>query len=436
MSAAIVDPSSQESQIQHLKSEVAYRARLQKICNKINAATNLDEILIDLKDDITSLFATERITVYAVDGNKYELVSRFKSGGDIAEIRLPISAGSIAGWSAHKKKPINLKNVYDEKELATIDPDLKFDRSWDQKTDFTTRQVLAYPIIFKTYLLGVIQLINRKTGNAFVKIDEQALKEVASILGIALYNQKKIARSRKVRKFDFLVENHFLTWQELDLATAHARKKQEPVENILMSDYGIPKKDILWALGKFYHVEPVEFKPDIPIPVDLMARLRVPFLRNNVWVPLGEDDGKIVIAIDNPQDLQRIGEIKALFPGKSHKFRVGLKPDILELIKLFSKNEGQLSGIDEILTQLKEEPEEIKEVESAVVEEDSAVVRLVNKIILDAYARRASDIHIEPFPGKEAVLPGRGKRAGEKDTLRDACLRIREITRDPQVLSR
>jgi len=36
-----------------------------------------------------------------------------------------------------------------------------------------------------------------------------------------------------------------------------------------------------------------------------------------------------------------------------------------------------------------------------VHEEDNAVVKLVNKIILDAYARGASDIHIEPFPGKE-----------------------------------
>jgi hypothetical protein len=44
---------------------------------------------------------------------------------------------------------------------------------------------------------------------------------------------------------------------------------------------------------------------------------------------------------------------------------------------------------------------EIEEAEAAVGEEDSAVVQLVNKIILDAYARGASDIHIEPYPGKQ-----------------------------------
>ena len=39
--------------------------------------------------------------------------------------------------------------------------------------------------------------------------------------------------------------------------------------------------------------------------------------------------------------------------------------------------------------------------EAGVGEEDSAVVQLVNKIILDAYNRNASDIHIEPYPGKQ-----------------------------------
>ena len=87
----------QDRDIIELTSEVAYRTRLQKICNKINAAANLDEILINLKSDITSLFEAERITVYVVDKNKHQLVSRFKSGDDIEEIRLSITA---KGWQS------------------------------------------------------------------------------------------------------------------------------------------------------------------------------------------------------------------------------------------------------------------------------------------------------------------------------------------------
>ena len=45
------------------------------------------------------------------------------------------------------------------------------------------------------------------------------------------------------------------------------------------------------------------------------------------------------------------------------------------------------------------EDEEIVEAEKGLSEDDSAVVQLVNKIILDAHERNASDIHIEPYPG-------------------------------------
>ena len=38
-----------------LQSEVEYRTKLQEIGNKINAARDLDEILIDLKDEITEV---------------------------------------------------------------------------------------------------------------------------------------------------------------------------------------------------------------------------------------------------------------------------------------------------------------------------------------------------------------------------------------------
>ena len=73
-----------------LQFEIAYRKNLQIICNKIHAAVNLDEILVDLKDEITELFEAERLTVYLVDGKKRELVSRFKSGDEIGEIRIPM----------------------------------------------------------------------------------------------------------------------------------------------------------------------------------------------------------------------------------------------------------------------------------------------------------------------------------------------------------
>ena len=399
--SAFISSNSKDSQIQHLTSEVVYRTRLQAICNRINAAENLDEILIDLKNEITSLFAADRVTLYVVDAKNRKLVSRFKSANDIEEIHIPISSKSIAGWCALHSRIVNVKNAYDIKELNTIDPALRFDERWDMQTGFTTRQVLAHPIVFKNYLLGVIQLINRKAGSAFVDIDERSLKEVSDILGIALFAQRRLARQYATGKFSLLLEQHLLTQNELEKAIVQARQKNVAIDTVLISDFNIPKKDVLASLSQFYGTEAVKFTPNIPIPGELLAGLKEPFLRNHFWVPLREEGNRIIIAIDNPHDQQRIGEMRALFPGKKLAFCVALQQDILDIIDHFSQDEKQLAEIEEILSMMRDEGNEIEEAESAVGEEDNAVVKLVNKIILDAHARGASDIHIEPFSGKE-----------------------------------
>lgn len=389
-----------DKDVQHLKSEVEYRTKLQEICNKIYAAANLDEILIDLKDEITKLFVAERITIYVVDGKKRELVSRFKSGIEISEIRIPVNNNSIAGSSANKQKLINIKDVYDENELKSIDQDLKFDKSWDQKTGYTTKQVLVYPIIFKKFMLGAIQLINRTTGTSFIQIDEWAVEELAKILGIALYNQKKMAAKSKPSKFDYLLEHHILSQKELQQAISSARSSKESIEQILMKEMKVSKKDIGKSLGQFYKVPYTEFNNHAPIPGELLAGLKVPFMRQNIWVPMRREENKILIAVDDPHDLQKIDMLKQLFAGRPLTFTVCLREDILEYIKLFTQDEKELASMDEILSQLRDEDSAVEEAESGVGDEDSAVVQLVNKIILDANARGASDIHIEPYPGK------------------------------------
>lgn len=215
--------------MQSLKSEVEYRTKLQEICSKIYAALNLDEIIINLKDEITGLFDAERLTIYYVDGVKREIVSRFKSGDEINEIRVPISPTSISGYSVHTKKLVNISDVYDKMELKRFDPQLEFDSSWDRKTGFRTTQVLVVPILYKTFLLGAIQLINKKAGGSFTKTEEGYVTELAKIMGIAMYNQKRMAKSRS-GKFDHLLENHIMTQKELSKAVAEARAKTRPLK--------------------------------------------------------------------------------------------------------------------------------------------------------------------------------------------------------------
>ena len=110
--------------IWNLKSSIEPDSR--EIGNKINAAANLDEILIDLQDDITSLFNSERVTIYVADSEKDELISRVKSGDDDTIGKIRVSGESISGYSAFNQKIINIKDVYDDTELKSIDQRLNF----------------------------------------------------------------------------------------------------------------------------------------------------------------------------------------------------------------------------------------------------------------------------------------------------------------------
>ncbi|MGD9974630.1 MAG: ATPase, T2SS/T4P/T4SS family [Desulfatirhabdiaceae bacterium] len=392
-----------QASIQSLQSEVIYRRRLQEIGNRINAAANLDEILVNLKDEIIKLFDAERITIYVVDGRRKELVSRFKSGNEIAEIRIPISAGSIAGFTAFRQRIVNIRNCYDDAELTAIDPTLKFDKSWDQKTGFVTRQVLTCPIGHQKYLLGVIQLINRNNNQPFSAMDERSIQELAGILGIAIYNQKRMSVGRP-SKFDYLLDQNLITLKELEKTVLEARQRKESIESILIRQLKIPKKQIGQSLSQFYRVPFVEYTPNTPIPGDLICRVKPAFMRSNIWVPLKSENGSIIIAIDNPLDIEKIDRIKSIFKQEPVQFQVALEEDIINFIKLFTHDEKEQAGIDEILSRLQAEEQEIDDTESGMGEEDSAVVQLVNKIILDAYVRKASDIHFEPYPGKENAV--------------------------------
>jgi len=383
-----------------LKQDVQYREQLWEITNRIHSASNLDEILLDLKDDVTSLFEAERVTVYVVDGIKKELVSRVKSGDEVSDIRVPISAGSLSGYVAYKGELINIEDVYNQEQLSAVDPDLKFDDQWDRRSGFRTRQVLATPISFQKYLLGVVQIINRKDGQPFDERDEAGIQELAETLGIAVYNQKRMAKARP-GKFDYLVENGLLTQKELDKAISDARQTRKDVQSTLIQSFKITRKDLGKALSQYYKVPFVEYHEQTPIPGELLTGLKTSFMKRNHWVPIKREGDKIVVAVDNPFHLQKIDMIKLLFAGQELAFHVALREDIDRFLGLFYQKEKAQKDIDEILGQLAVEEEEIEEGEKAVTEEDNAIVQLANKIILDAYSRGASDIHVEPYPGKK-----------------------------------
>ena len=387
-----------------LKKELEFSKRLVFITKKINASRDIDDILINLRESILGLFSADRLTIYVVDGASKEIVSRFKTGAEINEIRVPISNTSLAGYCASSGKMANIVNAYDEGELKRINPELAFDRSWDEKTGYKTKQVLVAPIKFKKYLLGVIQLVNKVNGKYFSLEDQKNVTEIAQVLGIAFYNHRKIFQRGRATKTDYLISNNIVTRKNLEDAMAMARAKKDSVENVLIHNFSVAKEEVGKSLSAFYNARFIAFDEKMVIPGQLLKGLRPKYLKDNLFVPVGESDSKILIAMENPDYLPGQDAVKRLLPGKSLEFCIALKEDIIKLIDLFfdvqtSPLTGDSGSIEDILGQL-ESAEDAEELEDhaigGVSEEDGAIVRLVSKTIIDAYNRGASDIHIEP----------------------------------------
>ncbi len=409
MCALLRKKEAEERRGRTLEEELEFQKKLNYITNKIHSARDTDDILLNLQEDILSLFDADRITIYVVDGIRKQIVSRFKTGDEINEIRVPIEKSSIAGYCAATGSVVNIKDAYDDNELRSINPQLKFDKSWDQKTGYRTTQVLVAPITYNKYLLGVIQLINKKNGDVFGKEDETSAKEIAKVLGIAIFNNHRNAQKTKPTRFDYLIANNIISHKDLTEAMTRARKTKRSVETVLMSDFQVAKDDIGKSLASFYKTRFIVYDERMPIPGELIKNLRPSYLRTNVFAPVGQSDGKIVVAMEDPSYLPARDAIKRILHGKQFEYCVALKEDIFKMIDLFFDIKAtavlaESGSIEDILGKLEAGDEEYEEETESVSEEDSAIVQLVNKMIVDAYHRGASDIHIEPRHGKQNAL--------------------------------
>lgn len=62
-----------------------------------------------------------------------------------------------------------------------------FFREVDLKTGYTTRNILCMPIVSRGTVIGVVQMVNKLSGSAFTKTDENNFKMFAVFCALALH---------------------------------------------------------------------------------------------------------------------------------------------------------------------------------------------------------------------------------------------------------
>lgn len=406
--SAVLNPPQEGGNLSDVDSRLAFFKNLQAVTNKIHATNNVDEIMLELSQDITNLFNADRLTIYAVSEDKASIVSKLKTGlNSFKDLKLPITDQSIAGHVALSRKIINLADVYDEAERKSHHPGLRFLQEIDKRTGYRTKQVLVSPITTTSgELLGVVQIINNRAGLSFSAVIEEGIKGLCETLAIAFSQRNKPTQAVK-SKYDQLVADAVLSVQELDLAIRSARRKNLDIEEILISEFQVKVSAIGAALAKFFGVPYETYKADRIKPMDLLKNLKREYIEQNQWMPIEDSSNGIVVLTMDTEQVKNSRIVNNVFPRSKLAYRVTTVREFKQNLDLFfgAQPDTDMSSVGDLLSSMAEDGEEVSDTsEDVFAAADNELVKLVNKIIVDAYQQGASDIHVEPAPGKEKTL--------------------------------
>ncbi len=393
---------------QDQNAKLAFRKSLQSVIERIQSARNIERVLQEVSPELLQLFNADRLTYYSVGDDKVSIVSRLKTGlHSFKDLKLPIGEHSIAGYVALSKQVVNIKDAYDDDELRRYSAKLRFLREVDRRTGYRSVQMLAAPVLLPpgNDLMGVIQLINNKSSLPFGPLAVDGLQEVCKSVGVAVaLGSRRIgdgARGPILKsKYEGLVVDAVMTAEQYEQLNQAARNGNVDLEDLLVGEHKVALPAIGAALSKFFGVPYEAFRGDRVKPMDLIRNLPREYVVGNGWVPFDEDkEGVKILALD-PERVNA-SRVPQNVLGKSKiSYFVTTRKEFIQTVDLFYGATQGVEDIGDLLANAEESEDELVDVSDVSAAGDNEVVKLVNKIIYDAYQQGSSDIHIESYPGK------------------------------------
>lgn len=215
--------------------------------------------------------------------------------------------------------------------------------------------------------------------------------------------QKTLSKTIDPRAFDLLIDESFIRQADLVKAVQDSLQQGVDLEEVLLQKYRVPKAALGKALSKFFDCPYVPFNDNGIVDAQLTKDLSHDYLWKHSWLPLKMHDSVLDVLIDDPHDIVRGHDIQRAFPGMTIRYAVSLKCDIKRFLQstLGMTDSGSIQDtLGELVHEARSEAS--AETDTGELDEnDSAIVRLANQIIAEAYRHEASDIHIEPYSDRK-----------------------------------
>lgn len=364
---------------------------LQSLQAQLKEYPNLMAAYEKLEPLILQAFDASRMSLFQKRAQQQDLVARYKTGQETKEIKVPISPASIAGYVAMSQQPLIINDPYDDMQLSNIHQRLRFDKKFDNASQFKTESILCIPVMNAGVMMGVMQIIN-KTGGGFDQHDLDMGMQIAEMLG----DKFRYELGGTKNPFDYLVLRGLVTEDVIEDVAKLGNTRAIVAK--LNTEFRVPEKEIGSALSVHYQVPFIDYLPDNYHMYQSNSRLNLSYLKRNFVAVIADAHENAIVLMAEPNNAGLLMEIESALGIDSYEIAVGLPVHILKYLGETTGGSGP-GDMDEILDEIGTSGDDIEDQSDEMAEDAPAVVRLVSRILHDAKRLNASDIHIDPEKG-------------------------------------
>ncbi len=158
-----------------------------QISNDLASTLDIDSILEHITHSATELLDAEVASILLYDPNKEQLYFRsatnMKYHTGLSQIL--VQKESLAGWVAEHREALIIDDAHE---------DGRFSNDVEKKLKYQTRNLCIVPMIVKTKLIGVLEVLNKRNSN-FTPVDKDILSALGTQAAIAIENARLFHQS-------------------------------------------------------------------------------------------------------------------------------------------------------------------------------------------------------------------------------------------------
>jgi len=225
-------------------------------------------------------------------------------------------------------------------------------------------------------------------------------------------------KNKRLKLTDILLKGEKINLQKLSHAREVSKQNDISLEKALLKLRYVDEEQMAQAVASQYDLPYVQIN-NFDLDISLSQYISAVYAQKQRIVPISKIGNTLTLAMAEPLSNHAIRELEdsirlkiisaiasesSIFASLKRLYHIDIVGNVIS-----ASDEVNLDivpdSIDKLLsrTSVGDEPE-VEEETKKVTEKDSVIVKLVNKIVYDAYMSKASDIHIEPYPGKKDVV--------------------------------